>query len=197
MSKPKRPVSIAGIEFDAFITSSESHGAEVPDYPCENGYSVHDTIVTKPMELSMTLFLSSNPVTWYNRLGNNVDRVQVVEEKLRALFAARKVFTVLTATDKFKNMCFTSVGITKSKENGNGRGIEVVLKQVSITSTRTTSIPASYGKSGVSMNNAGNAATSGTSGSGSNSASPEANEKANSQNKASLLYNAASNFGLI
>ena len=196
MSKAKRPVKINGVEFDALISSSETHTSDVPDYPCENGYSVHDTIVTKPMELSLTLFLSNNPVTWYNRLGNSVDRVQVVEEKLRALFASRQVFTVLTATDKYKNMCFTSVGISKSKENGNGRGIDVTLKQVSITNTRTTSIPVTYGKSGASMSNAGNAGTSGASTKGTSSES-KTNEKASSKNKASMLYNAASNFGLI
>lgn len=193
MSKPTRPVSINGVEFDAMITSSETYSADVPDYPCENGYSVHDTIITKPMELSLTLFLSNSPVTWYNRLGNNVDRVQIVEGKLRSLFASRSVVTVLTATDKFNNMCITSVGINKSKENGNGRGIDIVLKQISITHKRTTSIPASYGKSGVSMSNAGSAGTSGSS----SSSGYTTSETASSKNNASLLYNAASSFGLI
>ena len=196
MSKPTRPVSIGGVEFDALISSSETLSSEVPDYPCEAGYSVHDTIVTKPMELSLTLFLSNNPVTWYNRLGKNVNRVQMVEEKLRALFASRQVLTVLTATDKYKNMCFTSVGISKSKENGNGRGIDVTLKQVSITNIRTASIPASYGKSGTSMSNAGNAGTSGASNKGTSSES-KTEEKASSKNKASMLYSAASNLGLV
>lgn len=193
MKNPKRPVKIDGVEFDALISSSESHSAEVPDYPCEDGYSVHDTIITRPMELSMTLFLSNTPVTWYNRLGNNVDRVQVVEEKLRALFAARKLITVLTATDKFTNMCITSVGINKSKENGNGRGIDITLKKVSITNTRTTTVPASYGKSGQSMSNAGNAGTSGASSSGGSSSSKD--ESSKSKDKASMLYSVASNFG--
>lgn len=196
MSKPTRPVSIGGIEFDALITSSETLSADVPDYPCESGYSVHDTIVTKPTELSLTLFLSNNPVTWYNRLGNNVNRVQMVEEKLRGLFASRQVLTVMTATDKFRNMCITSVGISKSKENGNGRGIDVTLKQVNITNTRTTSIPASYGKSGSTMSNAGNAGTSGASKKG-NTAESKTSEKSTSKEKASMLYNVATNYGLI
>lgn len=198
MGKAKRPVSIDGIEFDALISSSENLSADVPDYPCEDGYSVHDTIITKPMELSLTLFLSNNPVTWYNRLGNNQDRVQVVEEKLRSLFAKRKKITVLTATDKFRNMCITSVSIGKSKENGSGRGIDVTLKQIITTNTQTTSIPASYGKSGESMKKAGNAGTSGTgSQNKSNSKTSSSDEKSNSKNKASLLYSAASNLGLI
>ena len=198
MGKPIRPVSIDGVEFDALISSSENLSADVPDYPCEDGFSVHDTIITKPMELSMTLFLSNNPVTWYNRLGGDADRVQVVEAKLRSLFAARKKFTVLTATDKFKNMCFTSVGINKGKENGNGRGIDVSFKQVCVTSTRTTSVPASYGKSGTSMNNAGNAGTSASGSNGGSSSTASSSDTTNtSQNKASMLYSAASSLGII
>lgn len=197
MAKPKRPVRIGDIEFDALISSSEAHSAEVPDYPCEEGYSVHDTIVTKPMELSLTLYLTNNPVTWYNRFGNSRDRVQVVEEKLRELFAERKKLTVLTSTDKYKNMCITSVGIDKSKENGTGRSISITLKQINITKTQTAAVPASYGKSGTSMANAGTAGTGSTEStqSGSSTSSKE-DEKSTSQNKASLLYNAASAIGI-
>ena len=193
MGKPKRPVRIDGIEFDALISSSESFSADVPDYPCEAGYSVHDTIVTKPMELSLTLFLTNNPVTWYNRFGgSSKDRVKVVEEKLRSLFAQRKMITVLTATDKYNNMCITSVGIDKSKENGTGRGISITLKQVNVTKTQTVTVPASYGKSGTSM------ADAGTAGTGSASANGSAeDEKSKSKDKASLLYSASKKFGMI
>lgn len=196
MGKPKRPVRIDGIEFDALISSSESFSADVPDYPCEAGYSVHDTIVTKPMELSLTLFLTNNPVTWYNRFGgSSKDRVQIVEEKLRSLFAERKMMTVLTATDKYTNMCITSVGIDKSSEYGSSRGISITLKQVNVTKTQTVTVPASYGKSGTSMADAGTAGT-GNANSNTQSGSSE-DEKSKSKDKASLLYSASKKFGMI
>lgn len=199
MGKPKRPVRIDGIEFDALISSSESYSADVPDYPCEEGYSVHDTVITRPMELSLTLFLTNNPVTWYNRFGgSSTDRVQIVEEKLRSLFAERKVMTVLTATDKYKNMCITSVGIDKSKENGTGRGISITLKQVNVTKTKTVSVPASYGKSGSSMADAGTAGTgNGNAGKNGSSNGSTEEEKSKSKTKASLLYSAASKLGMV
>ena len=61
-----RPASIGGVEFDVLVSSNETLSAEVPDYPVEDGFSVTDTIITKPKELNMTLYLSDNPVTWYN-----------------------------------------------------------------------------------------------------------------------------------
>ena len=50
-----RPVSIGGVEFDVLVSSNETLAAEVPDYPVEDGFSVTDTIITKPKELNMTL----------------------------------------------------------------------------------------------------------------------------------------------
>ncbi len=193
-----RPVSIGGVEFDVLVSSNETLAAEVPDYPVEDGFSVTDTIITKPKELNMTLYLSDNPVTWYNRLGSGPGRVQMVEGQLRSLFAERKLLTVLTSTDRYQNMCITSVGIEKTKENGSGRGISVSMKQVNITGRQTAGVPDTYGLGGASMGNAGTAGTGAASGTASQAAGSGKDSGGNSQSqkKASLLYNVASNIGI-
>ena len=197
--KATRPASIGGVEFDVLVSSNETLSAEVPDYPVEDGFSVTDTIITKPKELNMTLYLSDNPVTWYNRLGSGPGRVQMVEEQLRSLFAERKLLTVLTSTDRYQNMCITSVGIEKTKENGSGRGISVSMKQVSITGRQTAGVPDTYGLGGASMGNAGTAGTGAASGASSSVASRSGKDSggsSQSRKKASLLYNVASNVGI-
>jgi hypothetical protein len=193
-----RPVSIGGVEFDVLVSSNETLAAEVPDYPVEDGFSVTDTIITKLKELNMTLYLSDNPVTWYNRLGSGPGRVQMVEGQLRSLFAERKLLTVLTSTDRYQNMCITSVGIEKTKENGSGRGISVSMKQVNITGRQTAGVPDTYGLGGASMGNAGTAGTGAASGTASQAAGSGKDSGGNSQSqkKASLLYNVASNIGI-
>ena len=193
-----RPVSIGGVEFDVLVASNGTLAAEVPDYPVEDGFSVTDTIITKPKELNMTLYLSDNPVTWYNRLGSGPGRVQMVEGQLRSLFAERKLLTVLTSTDRYQNMCITSVGIEKTKENGSGRGISVSMKQVNITGRQTAGVPDTYGLGGASMGNAGTAGTGAASGTASQAAGSGKDSGGNSQSqkKASLLYNVASNIGI-
>jgi len=196
--KATRPASIGGVEFDVLVSSNETLSAEVPDYPVEDGFSVTDTIITKPKELNMTLYLSDNPVTWYNRLGSGPGRVQMVEEQLRSLFAERKLLTVLTSTDRYQNMCITSVGIEKTKENGSGRGISVSMKQVSITGRQTAGVPDTYGLGGASMGNAGTAGTGAASGASSSASGSGKDSGGSSQSrkKASLLYNVASNVGI-
>ena len=54
MARNLKPVSIAGIEGDALISEDISYSADIPEYPVENGYNVSDTVILKPIQLSIT-----------------------------------------------------------------------------------------------------------------------------------------------
>ena len=71
MARNLKPVSIAGIEGDALISEDISYSADIPEYPVENGYNVSDTIILKPIQLSITLYISDSPATWRNRKGHS------------------------------------------------------------------------------------------------------------------------------
>lgn len=58
MARNLKPVSIAGIEGDALISEDISYSADIPEYPVENGYNVSDTIILKPIQLSITLYIN-------------------------------------------------------------------------------------------------------------------------------------------
>jgi hypothetical protein len=45
MARAKRPVTIAGIEFDALISEEHGYEATVPEYAVESGFSVSDAII--------------------------------------------------------------------------------------------------------------------------------------------------------
>ena len=64
-----RPVSVAGIEFDALIDETKTLSASIPVYPVEEGFPVSDTIILDPLSVQMTLYISSTPVTWLYRHG--------------------------------------------------------------------------------------------------------------------------------
>lgn len=70
------------------------------------------------------------------------------------------------------------------------------LKQVNITSRQTAVVPDTYGLGGASMSNAGTAGTSAASGSHSSASGSPKDSGRDSQKKASLLYNVASNMGI-
>lgn len=194
MARAKQPVSIDGIEFDALLEQSRDYEADVPEYATEKGFSVSDTIILKAETISMTLYVTDTPVTWRNRFGSGGGRVESVVKRLEQLYFAKKVFTVVTSDAVYDNMVLTSMSISKSSDVGYAREIPISLKKIIVTESKTVTIPATYGKSGTSSASAGTASTSSASNGSSSSSS---SNSSNNEKNGSILYNAASNFGLI
>jgi uncharacterized membrane protein YgcG len=202
MAKAKRPVTISGIPFDALIDEERTLEADSPDYPVEDGFSVNDTIILKPMSLSMTLFVTDTPVTWLNRGHGGRGWADSIIQRLEQLYFSRQTVTVVTSDKTYHSMAIQSISIAKSSDVGYARQIPITFKEIRITSSKTTTIPASYGKSGSTGANAGTASTStgstpAASSSGGSSSGGGSSSSASSGNKASALYNLASNAGLL
>ena len=159
MPKAKKPVSIEGVEFDALIDEERTLEADAPDYPVEEGYSVSDTIILRPQLLSMTLYVTDTPVTWIKSHGCKGWTDEVIQ-RLEGLYFAKTPVTVVTSERTYKNMAIMSISISKSTEMGYARQIPISFKEIRVTSSKTTTIPDSYGKSGKTGANAGAASTS-------------------------------------
>lgn len=198
MARAKQPVSVADIEFDALIDSEEGYEADVPEYPTEKGFSVSDTIVLKADTLNMTLYVTDTPVTWRERTGSGPGKTEGVVRRLKDLYFAKKVLEVTTTDCVYSNMVITSMNIKKSVEVGYAREIPITFKKIEITETATAEIPASYGKSGKTAKAAGKASTTAASTAGSSSSGgSSASGSSSSSSRGSVLYNAASSFGLL
>ena len=198
MARAKQPVSVDDIEFDALIDSEEGYEADVPEYPTEKGFSVSDTIVLKADTLNMTLYVTDTPVTWRERTGSRPGKTEGVVRRLKDLYFAKKILEVTTTDCVYSNMVITSMNIKKSVEVGYAREIPIAFKKIEVTETATAEIPASYGKSGKTAKAAGKASTTAasTAGSGSSGGS-SASSSSSSSSRGSVLYNAASSFGLL
>ena len=203
MGKAKQPVSINGIEFDALLDSDEGYEAQVPEYPTEKGFSVSDNITLKPETLNMTLFVTDTPVTWKSRHGGGPGYPEGIVAQVKALYFAKQPVTVTTSETVYEDMAITNLNIKKSTEVGYAREIPIVLKKIIVTESTTVTIPDSYGKSGATGASAGTANTTAASkgsgsGGGSAGGSSGGNSKgSNKQGGGSILYNAASGFGLL
>lgn len=202
MGKALRPVSIAGIEFDALIDESRTLSADAPEYPVETGFTVSDSIILKPETLDMTLYLTDSPVTWKRRFGGGPGRVQSVIKRLEDAYFGKEPVTVVTTDKTYTNMAIVSISISKTLESGYAREIPISLKEIRVTKSSTTTIPASYGKSGESGTNAGTAGTkkgsTGSSGGGSGSSGGSSGSNSGSSEKSgSILYGVASSAGLL
>lgn len=206
MGKATQPVSINGLEFDALIDESRTLEATVPEYSVESGFPVSDSVILNPEKLSMTLFVTNTPVTWYRRHGASPTRVDNVVKQLEELYFAKEPVTIVTSDATYTSMAIESITISKSLEIGYARQIPISFKKIRVTTAKTTTIPDSYGKSGATAASAGTASTStGSSGGGSGSGSGSGggssgaggSSGSNGNSKSSILYNAASSIGLI
>lgn len=204
MARSLKPVSIAGIEGDALISEDISYSADIPEYPVENGYNVSDTIILKPLELSITMYISDSPATWRNRKGHSpsAGRTKKICEKFEKLYFKRKLVKVVTTDKIYTNMGITSMSISHSSEIGYARQIQFSLKKVYVTKRKTVYIPAYILQSGESKKNAGTATTSSSSSSSASSSSSGSSSsgssgKSSSGKKGSILYNIGKKTGFL
>lgn len=158
-----KPVSIAGIEFDALIEETKTLSATIPAYPVESGFPVSDTIILDPLRIQMTLYVTNTPVTWLYRHGSSKDRVRRICEALESLWLDRRLVKIVTSDTIYTNMGITSLTIKKSRETGYAREVGLAAQKVRVTGRETTQIPGDILKSGETQADAGTASTSSSS----------------------------------
>ena len=201
----KQPVTVNGIEFDALISQDLTFEATTPEYAVEKGFTVSDAVIKNAEQLSMVLYLTPTPVTWYNKHGGGQERVNAVMEQLQELYFKAEPVEVVTSDTVFSNMAIINISFSKTVEAGYAMEIPIAFKKIRITEAKTTTIPANYGKSGKTKASAGNAnKSSGTSkasessnSSGSSSSSSKSSSSSGKSNKSSILYGLGKKAGLI
>ena len=210
MAKKLQPVSVWGIEFDALIDETKSMTSKIPEYPVEDGFSVSDTIINEPIQLSMTLYLSNTPVTWLYRHGSSNGRIQRICKMIEEQWFQKNLTKIVTSDATYTNMGLTSISIKKSKDLGYAREISITAKKVRVTERKTVSVPDYILKSGQSMADAGKASTSKMSESSSSSDNSAGGlggglfgksdgrngAGSDSKKKSSILYGAAKGIGI-
>ena len=163
MARNLKPVSVAGIEFDALIDETKTLSATIPAYPVEDGFPVSDTIVLDPLTVSMTLYVSNTPVTWLYRHGSSASRVQEICTQIENLWLGKELVKIVTTDAIYTDMGITSISIKKSRDIGYAREITLTAQKIRITSRKTVNIPSYILKSGETKASAGTASTSKTS----------------------------------
>lgn len=207
MTSKLTPCTVWGIEFDALINETKTLTSSIPTYPVENGFSVSDTIINQPIQISMTLYLSNTPVTWLYRHGNSNDRVRYICNLIEQKWFEKSLTKIVTSDTIYTNMGITSVSIKKSSELGYSREISINAQQVRTTNRKIVNIPDYILKAGETMANAGTASTSSESAKETSSTSASAvstaastseseNLKKSKKNQ-SILYGAAKGLKLI
>lgn len=200
MAKAKQPVTLSSggksVTFDALLTQTDGYESTVPAYPIETGFEVADTIIIGSPTLQMSLYLAKTPVTWKNQ--NGIDQVEQNVTMLENLYFQKELCEIATTEKSYSDMAIESMSIVKSEDLGYDKQVDLTFKKVIVTSTKTTSIPDSYGKSGSTMSSSGAASTT-TAGTGTSSSSGSSGSDSSdgSNTKSSILYELASGAGLL
>ena len=136
-----KPVTLAGISFDALVSEDRSYTADVPTYTVEDGFDVSDSINPKPLQLNLVLLVSATPGTWYKRNGHGRKRPEQICSKVEKKFFQKKLVKVVTVNKIYTNMAISSLAISHTKELGYSRQITIGLQKVYKTKRKTVSIP--------------------------------------------------------
>ena len=110
MARAKRPVTIAGIEFDALISEEHGYEATVPEYAVESGFSVSDAIIHGAETLNMVLYVTDTPITWRSHSGRG--RVEQVTKRLEELYYAAEPVTIVTSDATYTSMAIENLTAT-------------------------------------------------------------------------------------
>lgn len=119
MARAKRPVTIAGIEFDALISEEHGYEATVPEYAVESGFSVSDAIIHGAETLNMVLYVTDTPVTWRSHSGAAVLSRSRSGWRSCTTPPSRSQSSPATAT--YTSMAIENLTISKSAEVGYAR----------------------------------------------------------------------------
>lgn len=162
---PSRPSSVGGIEFDVLMEQEYVLESEAPQFPVEEGFNISDSILLKPLTLTLVIQISDSPVTWATRFGGpRPGRVNEILAQLEMLWQQKQPVTVVTNLKIYENMAIEKISIPKNPESGSALKIPMEFKQIRVVSVKTTTIPMEYLRGGDTKTAAGTAQTKEASG---------------------------------
>ncbi len=134
------PVKVDGVEFDAMLEEGKELSSEVPQYPTEEGFKVADGIQKNATTLSLTLFVTAFPVTFYGTKGHKqgMNRAGIITKKLEKHYMKAQKITVKTSKHTYKNMVITGLSWTRTSSSKYSREIKLSLVQIRTVKRKVT-----------------------------------------------------------
>lgn len=112
------PAKIGDLEVDVVISKEVTLDSQVSEYPVEDGFPVADHVTRKPMTLSMEVICTPTPVSWFESLGTNQNRLGEVTSALLKIYNEAEPITVTTVDAIYKEMVMTHVPLPRRVEDG-------------------------------------------------------------------------------
>lgn len=135
------PTSIGSLKVDIVKSFEYQFDQDVTGHPVESGFEIHDTIVNKPLQLSMTVGISSHPVTWFYKNGRGKKKFADGLKALEAIRDAKMPVSIVRPEKKYENMVMTSCHVSKPDDSKTIIYADLSFVQITKVTVQTTKIP--------------------------------------------------------
>lgn len=141
MKKKKTAASTVSLKVDIVKTVEYNFEQEVASHPVETGFEIQDNVVNKPLKVTMTIGVSSTPVTWFTVNGKGKHKFSNAYDALVAIRDAKQPVTITRPNKILSDMMMTSCKLSKTQESLSVMMVEVTFVQIVKVDTETVEIP--------------------------------------------------------
>lgn len=142
---------IGAVSIDASVREVHDSDCTATDNPVEEGADVTDHVTIEPKRLSIEGVITDTPISFgvvsavegavrtVGRLFGMGTRSKNAYDKLVALQATRKPFTVVTGLKVYKNMILEKLSVPRTCDTGNSIHFTANMKEIIIARSQTSS----------------------------------------------------------
>jgi len=133
--------------FEADVDLSRVHRREamVTDFPVEDGTSITDHVVIRPLALTMELMVSDTPLTMntaYREAGSLLSRSQKAFDALERIWKDKRLLTVATPLAYYENMIITGFEVPEDQEHAGAVYATITLREIQFAQSASVLISA-------------------------------------------------------
>lgn len=137
----KNPTQVGRLSVDIVKSFEYQYDQDVTSHPVETGFEIQDHIVNKPLKLTMTVGISSRPVTWFYKNGWGEKKFANGLEALQKIRDDKQPVTIIRPEKKYDNMVMTSCKVSKSEDTKSIIYVDLAFQHIVKVTTQTTAIP--------------------------------------------------------
>lgn len=167
LPKLTQPAQIGDmLECDVILSRTTTFESEVTQFPVEDGFSISDHCIRKPMKLTLEVLFTPTPVTWFlAALGGSRHSLNRVIDAVMDIWKKGEPVTIKLVDAIYTDMVMTSAPMPRRTEDGYCYKAILEFQHVRRVIQRTEDIPEdgcnadAQGKAGQTGKDGGMAAT--------------------------------------
>lgn len=140
-ANPLAPTQIASLSVDIVRSAEYQYDQSVTSHPVEAGYDIHDNIINQPMKVTMTVGISSHPVTWFYVNGIGKSKFANGLAALEAIRDAKQPITIVRPDKILTDMVMTSCRYSKTDESRSIIWVDLSFTHIKKVTVQTAEIP--------------------------------------------------------